>query len=173
MDFGYALGVLHHTPDPAAALDDCVRTLRPRAPFLVYVYYALEGRPRWYRVVWKTSDVIRRVVVRLPFRIQLATTRLLARMVYWPLARLALVLERAGFDVSAVPLSQYRGRSLYLMEADALDRFATPLEHRFRREQVVDLLRGAGLEDVVVGDDPPYWCAIGYKRSSGGARAGA
>ena len=34
-DFGYSLGVLHHIPDTAAAMADCVRKLKPGAPFLV------------------------------------------------------------------------------------------------------------------------------------------
>jgi len=44
-DFGYSLGVLHHVPDTQRALEDCVRKLKPGAPFLVYLYYALDGRP--------------------------------------------------------------------------------------------------------------------------------
>ena len=35
MDFGYSLGVLHHIPDTQAALDACIRKLKPGAPFLV------------------------------------------------------------------------------------------------------------------------------------------
>ena len=34
-DFGYSLGVLHHVPDTAKAMSDCVRKLKPGAPFLV------------------------------------------------------------------------------------------------------------------------------------------
>lgn len=46
LDFGYSLGVLHHTPNPAAAMLDCVRALKPGAPFLTYLYYAFDNRPR-------------------------------------------------------------------------------------------------------------------------------
>src|SRR5205085_4813414 len=50
-DFGYAVGVLHHTPDPEAALHDCIGALRPGAPFLVYLYYAFDNRPSWFRAL--------------------------------------------------------------------------------------------------------------------------
>ena len=50
MDFGYSLGVLHHLPNTAAALAACVRKLKPGAPFLLYVYYAFDNRPRWFRM---------------------------------------------------------------------------------------------------------------------------
>jgi ubiquinone/menaquinone biosynthesis C-methylase UbiE len=47
MDFGYSLGVLHHIPDTAAGMRDCVRKLKKGAPFLVYLYYAFDNQPRW------------------------------------------------------------------------------------------------------------------------------
>ena len=49
MDFGYSLGVLHHLEDTQAGMAACVRKLKPGAPFLVYIYYALENRPIWFR----------------------------------------------------------------------------------------------------------------------------
>lgn len=49
MDFGYSLGVLHHIPDTQAALDSCVKKLKTGAPFLVYLYYAFDNRPLWFR----------------------------------------------------------------------------------------------------------------------------
>jgi ubiquinone/menaquinone biosynthesis C-methylase UbiE len=52
-DFGYSLGVLHHIPDTAAAMADCVRKLKPGAPFLVYLYYAFDNRPLWFRWIWR------------------------------------------------------------------------------------------------------------------------
>ena len=66
-DFGYSLGVLHHIPDTGRALADCVRKLKPGAPFLVYLYYRLDGRPMWFRALWRASDVGRRMIFRLPF----------------------------------------------------------------------------------------------------------
>ena len=48
LDFAYALGVLHHVPDPAAALASSVRALKKGAPFLVYLYYAFDNRPLWF-----------------------------------------------------------------------------------------------------------------------------
>src|SRR5690606_17467775 len=61
MDFGYSLGVLHHVPDTAGGIAACARKLKPGAPFLVYLYYAFDNRPPWFRAVWKASDMGRRV----------------------------------------------------------------------------------------------------------------
>jgi SAM-dependent methyltransferase len=163
MDFGYALGVLHHLEDPDAALRDAVDKLRPGAPFLGYVYYALDGRPRWFRLLWRASDAVRRVVSRLPFAARRAVAEPLAVLVYLPLARLARRLERAGLDVETFPLSFYRHRSLYVMRTDALDRFGTRVERRYTRAEAVALLERAGLERVEVSPEAPYWCLVGRR----------
>jgi 2-polyprenyl-3-methyl-5-hydroxy-6-metoxy-1,4-benzoquinol methylase len=59
MDFGYSLGVLHHVPDTNQGIRDCVSMLKPGAPFLLYLYYALDNRSLAYRFLWKTSDILR------------------------------------------------------------------------------------------------------------------
>jgi len=163
MDFGYSLGVLHHVPDTEAALAECTRKLKPRAPFLVYLYYDLEDRPAWFRLIWRICDWGRRVISRLPFRVRVAVTTVIAGLVYWPLARIASLAERAGMSVDSIPLSSYRGKSFYWMRTDALDRFGTRLEKRFSRSAVVSLMESAGLVDVRVSDGEPYWCAVGVR----------
>jgi len=87
MDFGYSLGVLHHLPDPAAGLAACVGKLKCGAPMLLYIYYACDNRPAWFRLLWRASDVLRRVVSRAPFRVKSIVAELLAACAYWPLAR--------------------------------------------------------------------------------------
>jgi SAM-dependent methyltransferase len=164
-DFGYSVGVLHHTPEPLLALQDCVRILRPGSPFLLYLYYDFDNRASWFRVLWRVSDVIRRAVSRLPFRWRYAVTQILALFVYWPLARTARLLEAAGCAVSSFPLSFYREEPLYVMRNDALDRFGTRLESRFSREEIKQLMERADLEGVEFSDREPFWCAVGIKRS--------
>jgi SAM-dependent methyltransferase len=162
-DFGYSLGVLHHIPEPLRGLRDAVEVLKPGAPFLVYLYYAFDNRPAWFSVVWRGSDLLRRFVSRRPTWVRHLISELLAVAVYLPLARFAALAERTGRNVQGFPLAEYRDRSLYGMRTDALDRFGTRLEHRFTRDEVVGLLRDAGLERIAVSDEAPYWCAVGFK----------
>jgi SAM-dependent methyltransferase len=163
-DFGYSLGVLHHVPDTAAALADCVRKLKPGAPFLLYLYYALDDRPAWYRAVWTLSNSARRGISALPFAARKAITSGIAALVYWPLARLSGMVERAGGRVAQIPLSAYRGRSFYAMRTDALDRFGTRLEHRFTRSEIESMMIAAGLTGVRFSEREPFWVALGYRR---------
>lgn len=163
-DFGYSLGVLHHVPDTSAALADCVRKLKPGAPFLLYLYYALDNRPLWFRRLWKASDSARRVIANLPFPVKKAVTTAIAALIYWPLARASALVERAGGAVSSIPLSAYRSRSFYSMRTDALDRFGTPLEHRFSRSEIEGMMRKAGLVDIRFREAEPFWVACGRSR---------
>jgi ubiquinone/menaquinone biosynthesis C-methylase UbiE len=162
-DFGYSLGVLHHIPDTARALADCTRKLKAGAPFLVYLYYRFDNRPLWFRMLWQSSELGRLVISRLPFGLRKVTTILIASLIYWPLARTALLLERLGLSVSAFPLGHYRRFSFYTMRTDALDRFGTRLEQRFTRNEIAAMMAGAGLADIQFRESEPFWVACGIK----------
>jgi SAM-dependent methyltransferase len=163
-DFGYSLGVLHHVPDTEAGLRSCTAKLKPGAPFLLYLYYAFDNRPRWFRALWMLSEVARGTISRLPFPARRGLSDLIALSAYWPLSRTAGLLERWGRDVGNFPLSFYRRSSLTTLRADALDRFGTPLEQRFSRAQMEAMMRRAGLERICFLEQAPYWTAVGYKR---------
>lgn len=163
MDFGYSLGVLHHLPDTAAALAACVRRLKPGAPFLLYVYYALENRPWWFRALWWISDGFRRLVSSMPFWLRYQLCNVVAAAVYWPFARAARVARDAGRDVRNWPLSFYADLSFYVIRTDALDRFGTRLEQRFPRTQLERMMNEAGLERLQFSPSAPFWCAVGYR----------
>jgi ubiquinone/menaquinone biosynthesis C-methylase UbiE len=164
MDFGYSLGVLHHVPDTAAGIKACVNKLKLGAPFLVYLYYAFDNKPLWFKAIWYCSDLVRKVVSKLPHALRYVASQILATVVYWPLARFSYLLEKLGANVANIPLSSYRQQSFYTMRTDALDRFGTQLEQRFTRKQIQAMMEQAGLERVVFSDAVPYWCAVGYKK---------
>ncbi len=163
MDFGYSLGVLHHVPDTLAGLRSCVAKLKRGAPFLLYLYYAFDGRPFWYRGIWRASDLVRSAVSKAPHSVRYACTQVLALTAYYPLARAAWLLEKAGMNVETLPLSFYRHRSLYTMRTDALDRFGTRLEQRFTRVQIEKMMREAGLTDIKFSPAMPFWVSVGTK----------
>lgn len=162
-DFGYSLGVLHHIPNTAAALQDCVRMLKPGAPFLVYLYYRFDNRAHWYVILWRASDVLRRAISILPAWAKSILTDMIAAMVYLPLARAASLGERLGLRVDRWILSSYRNTSFYTMRTDSRDRFGTPLEQRFTRGEITAMMQLAGLEKIRFSESFPFWCAVGFK----------
>lgn len=163
-DFGYSLGVLHHVPDTAAAVRSCAVLLKPGAPLLLYLYYAFDNRSFWYRSIWKISDWARKLIMLFSPNIKQAVTDVIAILVYWPLARLSGVLERKGVSIHSIPLSYYRNHSFYAMRTDARDRFGTPMEQRFTKQEIVKMMDDAGLENIRFSDQAPFWCVSGTKR---------
>src|SRR6202023_1726920 len=99
----------------------------------------------------------------LPPVARLVISQIIAVLIYWPLARVAALVERAGFSPAAIPLESYRHRKFYVMRTDAYDRFCTRLERRFTRRQIEGMLRGAGFDGIRFSDAVPYWCAVGKK----------
>ena len=141
MDFGYALGVLHHVPDTQSAVNACVAKLKPGAPLLLYLYFAFDNKPAWYRATWRLSDFARRLISRSRRPIRDFLCELIAVFVYWPLARSAVLFETVGFDVDSYPLSSYRRKSLYVMRTDARDRLGPRLQRRFTKVEIERCVR--------------------------------
>lgn len=167
LDFAYSLGVLHHVPDTAGAIRTIVQKLKRGAPLQLYLYYAFDNRPTWFRALWRVSDAIRKVASRTPFGLRYFLTQVAAVVVYWPLARIARLLETFRLLPDAFPLAQYRDKSFYTMRTDALDRFGTRLEKRFSRSEISEMMSAAGLDHVVFSPRPPFWCCVGIKGSRG------
>lgn len=166
MDFGYSLGVLHHVPDTEAGLASCVKKFKVGAPFLLYLYYSFDNRPLWYRFIWSFSNAFCFLFSRLPHGPRFFVSQLIAFLVYFPLAKLALGSERLGLNVSNFPLSTYRNLSFFTMQTDTLDRFGTRLEQSFSRQQIENMMVKSGREKVEFSSNEPFWCAIGYRRNS-------
>ena len=165
MDFGYSIGVLHHIPDTQEGINSCVRKLKVGAPFLLYLYYAFDNRPLWFKTIWYVSDMLRRLISRLPYPLKYITSQIIAILVYWPSARLTRLMEVLGFNVMNLPLSSYRKKTIKTLRTDALDRFGTRLEKRFTKSEIEKMMIKSGLERIEFRESEPFWCAVGYRVS--------
>jgi len=163
-DFGYSLGVLHHIPDTSLALKACAMKLKTGAPFLLYLYYRFDNKPKSYYLLWKLSDLLRLVISKLPFLVKFSISQMIAIFVYLPLARLAFFAEKIGINVSNFPLTWYRNEPFYILRTDALDRFGTRLEQRFTKEEISLMLLNAGFEKLKFSDTEPFWTVLAYKK---------
>jgi len=153
-DFLFTLGVLHHLP--TGALEE-VRALSRRAPtLLVFLYYALDNRPMFWRWLLSAVTGVRLGLSRMENpHVRSALTWALTIGAYLPLISLGHALRPLGLE-NKIPLYDfYRGKSLQRIRQDVYDRFFTRIEQRFRKEEIL-ALRDTFCE-VVVSDDPPYW----------------
>ena len=74
-----------------------------------------------------------------------------------------LVLLELKKALKYIPLSYYHDKSFNIIRNDSLDRFGTPLEQRFSRNEIIEMMKSCGLEEIVVSEKEPYWHAIGKK----------
>ena len=164
-DFGYSLGVLHHVPNTQHAISSCADLLKKDAPFLLYLYYSFDNMPRWYKLIWRLSELIRLLVSRMYPILKIIFSKAFAIVVYFPMARFSYILDKVGLRVdNYYPLSYYRNKSLYTMMTDSRDRFGTPLERRFSQKEIKEMMELSGFRDIKFSKFKPYWVAIAYKK---------
>lgn len=165
-DFVYSLGVLHHIPDTQSAINKCLSKLKPQGWLLVYLYYALDNRGAIYKLIFHTSTFFRRIISRLPSSPKLFVCDLIAFFIYFPLAYLAKNLYSVTplrFIAEKIPLGYYRKTSFQVMRNDALDRFGTPLEKRFSKIEIEEMLLRAGFINIHFSPNAPYWHVVAQR----------
>jgi len=163
-DFIFSLGVLHHIPDTSKALTEAVTRLKKNGHFLLYIYYALDSRGFLFRSLFKVSDWVRKIISSLPHSIKHFLCDIIAVLVYMPLIIIARIFKGLGMNFyKRLPLSYYCDKSFYIIRNDVLDRFGTPLEQRFTRQEIETMMKQAGLGNITFSEHQPYWHAIGRK----------
>jgi SAM-dependent methyltransferase len=164
-DLVFSLGVLHHIPDTRKAMEDCVKKVRPGGLFLVYLYYSLDNRGVFFNFFFKLSNLLRIAVSSLPSRMKRVVCDILAVIVYMPFVLLSRLFFKMGLKKQAnkVPLSIYAGQTFNIIRNDSLDRFGTPLEQRFSRKQILEMMSSCGLTRIIFSEKMPYWHAVGRK----------
>jgi SAM-dependent methyltransferase len=158
-DLIFSLGVLHHLPDTEGAIRCLAAKLKPGGELLLYLYYAFDNRPHWFKALWRVTDLARKFISRLPFPLRRVFSEVAAVIVYWPLARTAKYLPVS----ETWPLKIYADRSFYVMRTDALDRFGTRLENRFTKQQITTMLQSSGFIGIRFSDSAPYWVCAAVK----------
>jgi hypothetical protein len=154
-----SLGVLHHIPDTGLAIKHVSLRIKPGGMFLCYLYYNLENKPFFYKLIFKAVNTVRQVVSLLPQRIKRILCSSIAAIIYWPLARFSKVLNRLGINTSNIPLHHYSDMPFVMLANDALDRFGTSLEQRFSKAEITEMLALAGFDISTLrfSELEPFW----------------
>lgn len=164
-DFVISLGVLHHIPDTGKALKSLIKKLKSKGHALIYLYYALDNRGFIYRLIFHLSTLFRKVISNLPHSLKQFVCDLIAVFIYLPFIGLSKLLKPLGEKwYLKIPLAYYRDKSWNIIRNDALDRFGTPLEQRFSKVQITQMLENAGMEKIRFSDNEPYWHVIAQKK---------
>ena len=166
-DFVYSIGVLHHIPDTLKAMQACVEKVKKGGYFFTYLYYDLDNRGFLFRSIFNASTVIRKSVSKLPGKSKRLVCDALAVGLYMPFVGLSRLLRSIGVKDQIrkkIPLHGYENKSFYIIRNDALDRFGTPLEQRFTKKQIQEMMERVGLEEITFSNNIPYWHVVGKKK---------
>jgi SAM-dependent methyltransferase len=165
-DFVFSLGVLHHIPDTQQAMQMCVNKLKKDGFLLVYLYYSLDNRGIIYKSIFSISNIIRKIISALPASAKKLVCDMIAYSIYLPLIGLSNLLNSIGLKnlSSKIPLYYYSGKSINIIRNDALDRFGTPLEQRFSKNEIKIMMENCGLTNIIFSEKAPYWHALGQKK---------
>lgn len=150
-DFLYSLGVLHHLPDPEKGFRTLLPLLREEGFLNIYLYWNLEGEPRWRRLALSGVTQVRRLTTRLPHALLKKLSWLIAAGFELGLVAPARTLARFPATralADRVPLGHYRKYSFRVLYTDQFDRFSAPIENRYSRAEVAQWFERAHLADV-------------------------
>jgi ubiquinone/menaquinone biosynthesis C-methylase UbiE len=165
-DFVICLGVLHHIPDTQQALTDVVKKLKKGGSILLYLYYSLDNRGFLYKLLFQVSSILRLLISKLPKKLKKIICDAIAIFIYMPFVLITRFLQSLfGHKkwIKKIPLSYYGDKSLNIIRNDALDRFGTPLEQRFSKEEITIMMEKAGLGKLIFSNKEPYWHMTGIK----------
>ena len=165
-DLIVCLGVLHHLPKTAEALKKATEKLKPNGYFLLYLYYKLDNRSFFYKLFFWLSNSVRTIVSKLPSSLKHIVCEFLAVVVYLPLIFLARLVKKffpKKRYYKLLPLSYYLNKSFTIIRNDALDRFGTPLEQRFSKNEIEVMMKNAGFSEIKFSENEPYWHVLGRK----------
>ena len=161
-DFIFSLGVLHHIPDTEEALSELFKKLKNGGSILLYLYYSLDNRRSFYKFLFKPINFLRKIISKLPKMIKFLACDLIAFFVYVPLKFISKLLKfffRNNFYKN-IPLYYYHDKSFNIIRNDSLDRFGTPLEKRFSKLEIKEMLIKVGAKNIVFSDFEPYWHVV-------------
>lgn len=159
-DGAYSYGVVHHTIDPAKAVREIVRTMKPGGRLLIYVYETFERRPLPWRIALSVVNAIRRPISSLSPRAIRRVCGLVAPIVY-----LTCTIPSRHFAwASRLPYPATQNPTMTSLIPDLYDRFAAPIEVRYSEAGARQLVEQAGCRVRAVAN-ARGWCVWGEKIS--------
>jgi SAM-dependent methyltransferase len=137
-DFAMSLGVLHHLPEDCLKV---VRQLKGCAPrLLVYLYYALDNKPWYYRTLLAMYTPVRKQLCKVESpRFRVAFSWFAMVTTYLPFVALGYLLKPFGLAKHVPVFNEHHWAGFDGMRHSAYDRFFTRIEQRVSRAQIQTL----------------------------------
>jgi SAM-dependent methyltransferase len=166
-DFGYSIGVLHHTPDPEAGFKVLTRKLRDDGKAGVSLYeISLYRRPNRNNIKVSTMELLWAINL---FRCELfraVTTRLPGKTFLYYCKTVVPVLHYLNkipvlsFIRYLLPSTCYKNKPVGWSMLDTHDTYATKIVHQYRGKDVFQWFMRANLFDIIIHNSQAGWVSL-------------
>lgn len=147
-DFAYSFGVLHHTPDPERGIKEIFRILKRGAPIYLYLYEDHSENPTKYFIL-KIVSILRKITIRIPSRILYGFSFLASPFIVIIFSYPSIIFRKFSITRRLSEKMPFNfGTHLFSLVGDLYDRFGAPIEYRFSKKQVLDLLNKCGFKNI-------------------------
>jgi SAM-dependent methyltransferase len=165
LDFAYSFGVLHHTTDPERGIKEIARIIKKDSPAYLYIYED------------HSENRIKYLALKLVKALRLITTKIPPRALFIlsfsasPFIMIFFTFPHRFFrrfkttQVLAENIPFNFGSNLFSLTGDLYDRFGAPIEHRFSRQEIFNLLKRNGFVNISIGrmKSTAGWVVWGHK----------
>lgn len=166
-DFGYTIGVLHHTPDPEGGFRKLLSVVAPTGNVAVSVYevsnYARPNRDSlkvvtlellWALNTWR-CEVFRAITTRLPTTVFLAYCKTVV-----PILHLVNKIPVLRYLRYFLPSTCYKNLPATWSMVDTHDTYATEIVHRYRGKDIFQWFLREGLTNIILRNSRAGWVSI-------------
>jgi SAM-dependent methyltransferase len=164
-DFAYSFGVLHHTADPEKGFSEINRILKNKSPAFLYLYEDhSENRVKYFTI--KIVNVLRGITTRISPKVLYALSFMASPLVFILFSCPAKILGIFNFTKKIAEKIPFNfGTSLFSLRGDLYDRFGAPIEYRYSRREVYDMLNKHNLFNINITrlKATAGWVVWGYK----------
>ena len=166
-DFGYSIGVLHHTPDPEGGFCKLARVIKAQGNVAVSLYdisnYSRPNRNSikvvtlellWALNAWRCES-FRAITIRLPSQLFLGYCKSVVPMLH--VLNKIPVLRYVRY---LLPSTCYRHLPVIWSMVDTHDTYATKIVHQYRGKDIFQWFLHEGMSNIVLRNSRAGWVSI-------------
>lgn len=166
-DFGYSIGVLHHTPNPEKGFRRLLSVIAPTGEVAVSLYevsnYARPNRDSlkvvtlellWALNTWR-CEVFRAITTRLPSPVFLAYCKTVV-----PVLHLLNKIPILRYLRYLLPSTCYKNLPVVWSMVDTHDTYATTIVHRYRGKDIFQWFLREGLSKITLRNSRAGWVSV-------------
>lgn len=139
-DFAYSFGVLHHTPDPTKGLLEIRRILKKESPVFLYLYEDHSENILKYTAL-KVITFLRKITIKIPPKALYILAFIASPFIFIFFSCPAIILNKFKATRRFAENMPFNfGKSPFYLQGDLYDRFGAPIEYRFSKKEIYNLL---------------------------------